>query len=458
MTTQYTELEFRTTDPPGSWEGSEDSVHPPRQCPQATRQNSEISGSRGDQGPSPGYPQRGPPCGSSTVALAAAATDERQPHQYNMRAHTARRARVDEVSDDSDSETEGLAMPSHSRNPARQRGNPRATRDEASGTATDPPSPRGDATNQRQQRASQSRNQRPPRGCPQNEEHAPAFFARKRNMQQLNNPRIKKNTNAALKLHALNINGLYSSSLPGRGSKWNGIHRMMGEQKIGVLIVSETHMSAEQAVEIQNSFVGKWLHIINSEYPDKPSTKGIAIVLNKEQTNIDGVRVHYLIPGQAILTVLPWHGARTLTVLGLYAPVGSDEEKVKFWNDLTDLWMTTNLPVPDVAGGDFNLVPDAIDRQLHDMDSDVVVAAYLRFTRVLGLLDGWRQCNPDTKDYTHAGTSGKTLSRIDKILVSPSMVKQCRHWSIEDVGTIADHRMASVTISTPGAPYIGKGR
>ncbi|KAJ7861998.1 hypothetical protein B0H14DRAFT_2170978, partial [Mycena olivaceomarginata] len=137
--------------------------------------------------------------------------------------------------------------------------------------------------------------------------------------------------------------------------KWHGIHRMMGEQKIGVLIVSETHMSAAQAIEIENSYMNKRLKLFNSEY-EQPSMKGIAIVLNREQTNIENVKIHYLVPGKAILAVLPWHGKRTLTVLGIYAPTESDEEKINFWNRLTELWLTTDLPVPDAVGGDFNLV------------------------------------------------------------------------------------------------------
>jgi hypothetical protein len=184
----------------------------------------------------------------------------------------------------------------------------------------------------------------------------------------------------------------------------------------------------------------------------------VAIVLNHEITNIEGVKIHYLIPGKAILAVVPWHGTRTMTVLGLYAPTESDEEKIKYWNTLCELWLTTDLPVPDAIGGDFNVVPDAIDRLPHRTDSDTVVAAYLRFTCLMEVKDGWRQLNPDTKVYTHVSTHG-TLSCIDKILVSPALMKNSRHWKIDDVaGGLTDHRMVSVTVSAPGAPYIGKGR
>jgi exonuclease III len=147
-----------------------------------------------------------------------------------------------------------------------------------------------------------------------------------------------------------------------------------------------------------------------------------------------------------------------MTVLGLYAPTESDEEKIKFWDTLSELWLTVDLPVPDAIGGDFNVVPDAIDRLPHHADSEAVVAAYLRFMRLMEVKDGWRQLNPDLKAYTHVSTRG-TLSRIDRILVSPTLLKNCRHWNIEDTaGGLTDHWMASVTISAPGAPYIGKGQ
>ncbi|KAJ7901426.1 hypothetical protein B0H13DRAFT_1621994 [Mycena leptocephala] len=170
----------------------------------------------------------------------------------------------------------------------------------------------------------------------------------------------------------------------------------MREQKIGALIVSETHMSAAQALEVQDSFMGKHLKLFNYEYPENPATKGIAIVLNREITNVEGVKIHYLIPGKAILAVVPWHGTRTMMILGLYAPTDQMKKKLIFGT----LCASSDLPVPDAIGGDFNVVLDAIDRLPHRVDSDAVVAAYLRFMRLMEVKDGWRQHNPDIKAYT----------------------------------------------------------
>jgi hypothetical protein len=50
-------------------------------------------------------------------------------------------------------------------------------------------------------------------GIPQNEEHAPAFFQRKRAHQHLNNPAISRKTAAWLNLSAININGRKKKSI-----------------------------------------------------------------------------------------------------------------------------------------------------------------------------------------------------------------------------------------------------
>ncbi|KAJ7191839.1 Endonuclease/exonuclease/phosphatase, partial [Mycena pura] len=254
------------------------------------------------------------------------------------------------------------------------------------------------------------------------------------------------------------MNGLRATSLSQASHKWHEIHSIMRAKQLGILIVTETHMSTTQSLEIQDSYMNKRLKLFNYEYPENPATKGVAIVLNREITNIDGVKIHYLIPGRAMLAVIPWHGKSTLTVLASYAPTESDDAKVKYWNDMCNLWLTTDLPVPDVIGGDFNLVTDQLDRFPHHADPDAVVAAYLRFARLLEIKDGWRLNNPDKKAYTHVNTRG-TMSRIDWLLVSPTLMKNCHNWEMSDFsGSLTDHKMVSVQISAPGAPYIGKGR
>ncbi|CAK5271126.1 unnamed protein product [Mycena citricolor] len=233
---------------------------------------------------------------------------------------------------------------------------------------------------------------------------------------------------------------------------------MMFDEKIGVLIVSETHLSADQTKEIQDSHIGKRLTIHNSPDPDDPSTKGIAIVLNREITNTQRVKIIQLIPGRAVLATLPWHSDRTLTILGVYAPAESMQANENFWDTLSDCWLTQDLPVPDLMGGDMNMVEEPLDRLPSREDAPRTTAALRRFKRLVGLVDGWRGENLNVKDFTY--TSGRdTHSRIDRIYVSNAQLRRSQKWSIDDcTGKLSDHRMVSVTITAPGSPTIGKGR
>ncbi|KAJ7061950.1 Endonuclease/exonuclease/phosphatase, partial [Mycena amicta] len=207
----------------------------------------------------------------------------------------------------------------------------------------------------------------------------------------------------------------------------------------------------------------KRLKIFNSPYPENPSgAKGIAIVLNRELTNIEGVKIRYLIPGKAILATIPWHKKATITVLGIYAPTESAEVKCAFWEELTEMWIDPerDMPAVDWLGGDFNLVVNPNNRLPQHADDPKAVAALERFMHILNLEDGWRRTNPTAKAYTYTSTqTPPTHSRIDRICVPRNHFNRYRGWSIDDSGgELSDHKMVSVTVRTPGAPYVGKGR
>jgi hypothetical protein len=134
-------------------------------------------------------------------------------------------------------------------------------------------------------------------------------------------------------------------------------------------------------------------------------------------------------------------------------------ENKKFWDKLYDLWMTENLPVPDILLGDTNIVEDAIDRFPHRTDDEGATYALSRFKQLLGLKDGWRLTYPDEKAYTFTSTSRSSHSRIDRIYTPQDLFKKCRNWSISDTpGELTDHKLVSVEVYAPAAPFIGPGR
>ncbi|KAJ7052363.1 hypothetical protein C8F01DRAFT_1332905, partial [Mycena amicta] len=183
---------------------------------------------------------------------------------------------------------------------------------------------------------------------------------------------------------------------------------------------------------------------------------------NRELTNIEGVKIRYLIPGKAMLATIPWHKKATITVLGVYAPTESVEAKKAFWNALTEMWINPELDMPaiDWLGGDINLVVNPMDRLPQHEDDPKAVAALERFLHVVNLEDGWRRANPNAKAYTYTSTqTPPTHSRLDRIYVPRNRFNRYRGWSIDDAaGKLSDHKMVSVTVTTPGSPYIGKGR
>lgn len=142
-------------------------------------------------------------------------------------------------------------------------------------------------------------------------------------------------------------------------SKWNHINQLVKEKRLGVLAIQEAHLTQEHVDDLHKLF-GKRLQIHFSQ-GQNTNAHGVAIVLNREITNIHGIQQVDIIPGRAMLLTLPWHSDLTITILNVYAPNAHNENQ-QFWETLELKWVNLNLPMPDIMLGDFNLVEDAIDR------------------------------------------------------------------------------------------------
>ncbi|KAK0499392.1 hypothetical protein EDD18DRAFT_1069387 [Armillaria luteobubalina] len=117
-------------------------------------------------------------------------------------------------------------------------------------------------------------------------------------------------------------------------SKWADISRMMKDQKIGILMLQETHLSSNYVDEVWK-FYGMRLEILFSADEHNPTGKaGITIVLNKDLIQTDGVEVTNLIPGHAMLVRISWHRGGVFNWLAVYAP-NDEQESKRMWNTLT---------------------------------------------------------------------------------------------------------------------------
>lgn len=118
--------------------------------------------------------------------------------------------------------------------------------------------------------------------------------------------------------------------------------------------------------------------------------------------NISGMRSHELVPGRAMLTVIPWLKETSLKALAVYAP-NEPQTNQYFWESIQSKMRC--LPGQEFMLGDFNIVEDALDRlppPLPKADPPGPASTLFNLKTHLKLKDGWRSENPGTLLYTYA--------------------------------------------------------
>lgn len=264
-----------------------------------------------------------------------------------------------------------------------------------------------------------------------------------------------KRTRATFKLATLNIRGAAGATT---ATKWKDINHRMKTDRIALLAVQETHYLTQDCVDALNATHGFRMHISHDGDPDRPNSKGIAIILNKYTTRWREAKTRSIIPGRAMYMTLPWHGNSALTVLAVYAP-NTPSKNESFWRALQSRWEDDNLPPPDIVLGDFNVVEEAIDRKPAHIDEDAQTEALDSLKESLGVSDAWRAENPYTSTYTwEQSPNSGPKSRIDRIYMSPDLAKHTVKWNTDYTEIPTDHKMVSVKIYNSAAPFIGRGR
>ncbi|OJT05021.1 Transposon TX1 uncharacterized 149 kDa protein [Trametes pubescens] len=268
----------------------------------------------------------------------------------------------------------------------------------------------------------------------------------------------------ATKVATLNING-FGTLLPDHpDNKWGRLYRMMKDQRIGILMVQETHLTEQRVADIHRMYAGS-LKIFHSPHPESPTQKeGVAIVINTKLVSTVGAKARVIIPGRAIQVSVAWRGGDTRHLLCVYAPTSEGVlERADFFENVEQYYNAhPNVPLPHAMAGDFNNVEDIIDRlPMTDAgDSSVEKLDSLKMRLGLMIADGWRITHPTDRDYTfHRGVGDvATMSRLDRIYVTAEVFDFARGWIISQPGVKTDHLLMSVQLTTPNAPVAGPGR
>ncbi|TBU51509.1 Endonuclease/exonuclease/phosphatase, partial [Dichomitus squalens] len=269
---------------------------------------------------------------------------------------------------------------------------------------------------------------------------------------------------STIRIASLNMNGFGTLQPDHDNNKWGRMSRLLNEHRIGVLLLQETHMSAERLGSIQKLYKRN-LEIFSSAHPSQPSQReGVAIILNKRLVNAEGASVKTIVQGRALQVTLKCKGEDRINILCVYAPTSEGvEERKRFFDQVKDYYTThRNVPKPDLMAGDFNNVEDAIDRLPISDPPDASVCNLDQLKNALGLMlvDGWRETHPTARGYTfHRGTGDDAvLSCLDRIYVRDPLYRLARDWKIDESGIKSDHLMVSVQLTTLNAPAAGRGR
>ncbi|KAF5337638.1 hypothetical protein D9757_015091 [Collybiopsis confluens] len=248
------------------------------------------------------------------------------------------------------------------------------------------------------------------------------------------------------------MNGRGADGLDSNQNKWNWIKELMAKNHLGMITLQETHLDQEMLIQIQE-FKKHNLLIENTADPDNPTRKGgVAIVLQKKSANVNGVTFKTVIPGRALLMQHPWHGDKVFTFLAIYAPAGSNKEKVKFYEELNNRWDLDYLPQLDGWGGDFNfLTPTSNDPIPAREDNRDALAALKKFRCRFDLIDGWRRFNEQSAKFTFR-QANLARSRIDRIYLTKELMRDIQDWDIKSPNITTDHDMVTTTIVDPIAP------
>jgi exonuclease III len=252
--------------------------------------------------------------------------------------------------------------------------------------------------------------------------------------------------------------------MKGRGKpeddKWFHIWQVVREQKVGVLIVTETHLDDEYKNNVDSLFK-RALRIEFTPDPEAPTARaGLAFALNRNTVETDNITTTVIVPGRAMILKMKNVDGSNLSILGVYAP-NRPYQNAAFWRDIKAWYVAhPNVDRPDILGGDTNFVEDAIDRLPSHPDSKASVDAFDDLKAYLGLIDGWRETYPTTRAYTYIQTpaQGGSQSRIDRIYIKRDLFEDSFEWEMQAVGIETDHRMVTMRLTTEDAPTIGHGR
>ncbi len=144
-----------------------------------------------------------------------------------------------------------------------------------------------------------------------------------------------------------------------------------------------------------------------------------------------------------------------VTMASVYAPVERQEPAPFFQQSLLP---AMPIGTPLLLGGDWNCVAEDLDlvggqpgTRQHGFQSGL-----LPFQQALSLQDVFRCLHPQAREFTHTATNNASTARIDRWLVSDSLLPDVSAASVTDL-ILSNHYGVAVSVSPANAPPGGPG-
>jgi exonuclease III len=251
-----------------------------------------------------------------------------------------------------------------------------------------------------------------------------------------------------VRIASLNVKGRAYSN---RKDKWKDLATIIRKNNILVLAIQESHLNEEEADLLREKYP-KLIFEINGEETNK---EGVAFVLNKDLMQGKTWIHTHVIPNRASRLQVDCGQELGLDLVNVYVP-NDTNEKIEFLTRLKGQMEWSEGMDSPILLGDFNFVEQELDRFPRRHDPNRVTDEFSKIKNRWNLVDGWRACNPDTRDFTFEGTN-KAMARIDKIYVNEKTYPHAYNWNIVNPGNVSDHHIVSVDILRKNLPYIGDG-
>lgn len=193
--------------------------------------------------------------------------------------------------------------------------------------------------------------------------------------------------------------------------------------------MQESHLVESEISKLKKQWVG---HVFSS--PGTSKRNGVVILIHK-RLKVSLLSHSSDSEGRWLIVRLKINEV-SVTLFNVYAPTKPD---VEFWPHITSLLMSIDSPYV-IFGGDCNQVHDSyIDRA--SKTSFFPSQMHQQFTNLISqrsLVDSWRLCYPQLREYTFFSPVHTSQSCIDYLFVSKALTQSILHADIGSI-LISDH-------------------